>query len=118
MIFDQWDVVTIPFPFMDMPVSKNRPALVMSSRMFNDENGHTVFAMITTAKASTWPSDYLLAEPEAAGLTKNCFVRWKTFTLPNDIIVRRLGKLAQQDERHVEGQMKDIFITKVMISNT
>ena len=118
MIFDQWDVVTVPFPFIDMPVSKNRPALVMSSRMFNDENGHTVFAMITTAKASTWPSDHLLADPEAAGLTKNCFVRWKTFTLPNDIIVRRLSKLAQQDERHVEGQLKETFMYKPLISDT
>ena len=113
MTFDQWDVVLVPFPFMDMPVSKKRPALVISTRTFNDINRHTVFAMITTAKASIWPSDHLLADPEAAGLTKNCFVRWKTFTLPNAIIVRPLGKLAQRDERHVEEQMKEAFIPKL-----
>ena len=62
MICDHWDIALVPFPFMDIPVSKKRPALVISSKEFNSKNDHSVFAMITTAKASSWPSDYLLLE--------------------------------------------------------
>jgi mRNA interferase MazF len=110
MIFDQWEVVLVPFPFMDTPVSKKRPALVLSAGAFNNANDHTVFAMITTAKASTWSSDYLLNDPEAAGLTKDCYVRWKTFTLPNEIIARGIGPLAPLDMEALERQVRSIFV--------
>ena len=109
MICEQWRVALVPFPFMEMPAAKRRPALVVSSKDFNQANGRTIFAMITTAKASSWPSDYLLLEPAKAGLTQNCYVRWKTFTLPNEMIVRELGKVAAIDEQNIEGQARSIF---------
>jgi mRNA interferase MazF len=109
MICDHLDVALVPFPFMDMPVSKTRPALIISSKNFNSKNGHSIFAMITTAKSSTWPSDYLLIAPLEAGLKKNCYVRWKTFTLPNDMITRRLGKLSQLDQAQIREQTGAIF---------
>jgi mRNA interferase MazF len=109
VICNQWDVALVPFPFMEMPASKKRPALVISSQPFNDANGHTIFAMITTAKASTWASDYLLASPQSAGLTRDCYVRWKTFTLPNDMILRRLGRLAQEDCGSIKAQLGTIL---------
>ncbi len=109
MICDQWKVVLVPFPFMEMPASKRRPAIAISSKAFNDVNGHTILAMITTAKASTWPSDYELLEPISAGLTTGCYVRWKTFTLPNTMIVRDLGQLAPADQSNIELQIRLIF---------
>jgi mRNA interferase MazF len=98
---------------MEVPASKKRPALVLSSKDFNDANGHTVFVMITTAKASSWPSDYSLMEPIAAGLTRGCYVRWKTFTLPNNMIVRPLGRLAAADQSVIDAQMRVIFVANL-----
>jgi mRNA interferase MazF len=109
MICDHWDVALVPFPFMEIPVSKKRPALVISSKDFNSKNQHSVFAMITTAKASSWPSDYLLLAPEKTGLRVNCYVRWKTFTLPNQMIVGRMGRLSDLDEEQLKIQAKAIF---------
>jgi mRNA interferase MazF len=109
MICDHFDVALVPFPFMDTPTSKKRPALIISSKAFNTANEHSIFAMITTAKASTWPSDYLLIDPQHAGLTQNCYVRWKTFTLPNTLIIQRLGKLSDQDKNQLSTQRGDIF---------
>jgi mRNA interferase MazF len=94
---------------MEMPASKRRPALVLSSRAFNENNDHTIFVMVTTAAASTWLSDYALGDPGAAGLTKSCYVRWKTFTLPNHMIVRQLGQISLSDQREIDAQMKTIF---------
>ncbi len=109
MICDHWDIVTVPFPFIDLPISKKRPALVISSKTFNSENRHSIFAMITTAKSSDWQSDHLLAAPEASGLVKNCYVRWKTFTLPNELIIGLLGRLSSQDKEILTTQVRKIF---------
>jgi mRNA interferase MazF len=110
MICDRYDVVLVPFPFVDIPVSKKRPALVISSRAFNSNNGHTIFAMITSAKSSTWPSDHLLLEHETAGLVKNCYIRWKTFTLPNEIIMRSIGQLSELDRHAADMHIERIFL--------
>jgi mRNA interferase MazF len=87
----------VPFPFTDHPVAKRRPAAVLSSRAFNDENGHAVLAMITTGARSAWPSDIALTDLGTAGVQHPCVVRWKLFTLPNGLILRKLGALATKD---------------------
>lgn len=110
MICDHGEVVLVPFPFVDLPISKKRPALVLSVAEFNEETDHSILAMITTAKSSSWPSDHFLLEHEAVGLKKNCYVRWKTFTLPNSLILRRIGHLSTQDQAHIRLQMEAIFL--------
>ena len=98
MIFDRFETAVVPFPFSDMPVVKRRPALVLSNRRFNEENGQAVMAMITTGKESGWLSDTLIRDISSAGLVTDCFVRWKVITLPNSLIIRRLGRLSPIDE--------------------
>ena len=34
-IYERFDVVVVPFPFVDSPTTKPRPALVLSTRAFN-----------------------------------------------------------------------------------
>ena len=48
MICDSGDIVAVPFPFVDSPQTKRRPALVLSKRDFNQNHKHTLLAMITT----------------------------------------------------------------------
>ena len=98
MICDAFQVAILPFPFVDKPAIKRRPALALSNRSFNAENGHTLFAMITTGLIDTWPDDHALIAPEEAGLVHNCYVRWKIFTLPNTLILRTLGTVGAADQ--------------------
>ncbi len=65
---DQWDVVIVPFPFSTHPGNKRRPALVLSSRAFNN-HGASVLSMITTAGHHPWPGDVHLTELKPAGLS-------------------------------------------------
>lgn len=97
MISDRYDTVVVPFPFDDAPVTKWRPALVLSGRTFNADNANTVFAMITTAKKSNWPSDVPIVDLSGAGLRVPCVIRWRLRTLPNELIARRLGRLSGRD---------------------
>jgi mRNA interferase MazF len=57
MICERFDVVVVPFPFVDAARSKLCPALVPSSSGFNRAILHIVLAMITRATHTRWPSD-------------------------------------------------------------
>jgi mRNA interferase MazF len=110
MICDHWQVVAVPFPFMERPAVKRRPALVVSNRDFNSANGHSVMAMITASMLESWPSDYALLKPTEAGLKLDCYVRWKVFTLPNSLIVKAIGDLADEDREALTIRARTIFI--------
>lgn len=93
---DRWDVIVVPFPFTDKPVSKRRPALVLSVKGFN-RSGHSILAMITSKSHRPWPGDVEIADLPFAGLSVPCIVRLKLFTLDNRLILERKGRLAPND---------------------
>ena len=93
---EPFDVVVVPFPFSEKEGSKRRPALVLSTAPLNS-SGHIVMAMITTRSHHPWPGDLPIHDLEAAGLPSLCMVRLKLFTLDNRLIIRRLGRLSDDD---------------------
>ncbi len=97
MICERFDTIVVPFPFSDIPVLKRRPVVVLSNVRFNTENAATLVGMITTAKASIWPSDHRINDLGVAGLNVPCIVRWRLATIPNSLIQRKLGRLAAVD---------------------
>jgi len=101
VICDFGDVAVVPFPFVDLAADKRRPSLILSQRSFNETHGHSICAMITTAARSKWPSDVAIEGLKSAGLNRPCVVRWKLFTLPNDLILKRAGRLATRDRDNV-----------------
>ena len=99
MICERFDVVVVPFPFVDAARTKPRPALVLSNTAFNGANRHTVLAMITRAAHTQWPSDHAIEDLRPTGLREASVVRFKVFTLDNRILQRRIGKLGDDDAR-------------------
>lgn len=65
--------------------------------------------MITTAARSKWPSDLAIADLKPAGLDRPCVVRWKLFTLPNELILRRAGRLASGDRDYIASAIRKIL---------
>jgi mRNA interferase MazF len=101
--YQQFDVVVVPFPFTDRPVTKKRPALVISDAgNFGDRIGHAVLAMITSAKNSPWPLDVAISNLAVAGLPAPSKVRMKLFTLDHRLILNRRGRLEETDAREVK----------------
>ena len=109
MIFDPFDLIVVPFPFVDSPQTKPRPALVLSTRGFNRANGHSVLAMVTRATHTRWPSDHEIVELEPTGLHAASVVRFKIFTLDNRILQRRIGRLSDRDARACSGTLEASF---------
>jgi mRNA interferase MazF len=110
MICDRYEIIVVPFPFADIPILKRRPALVISGTGFNTANAATVVAMITTAKASAWPSDILLADLQSAQLPVPSVVRWRLATIPNELILRKLGSVGPLDRLACERALANMLI--------
>ena len=103
------DTLLVPFPFTDLPVSKRRPSVVLSGRSFGEASGQSIMGMITSATRSTWPGDVAIGDLDAAGLPHPSLIRFKLFTLPNELIIRQLGRLAPQDRASLRASMDQIL---------
>lgn len=104
--YDRFDVVAVPFPVGASVPSGRRPALVLTVRGHNLAQGHTVFAMITSAETTGWATDVLIGDLEEAGLPAPSVVRLKLFTLDNDVPLGRLGSLAKKDAKAVRRALR------------
>jgi len=108
--FEAFDVVTVPFPFTDKTTTKRRPALVLSeTSAFNKQAGHSVLAMITSAKNSDWPLDTKIKDLDTAGLSSASIVRMKLFTLDDQLVVRKIGVLAEKDRSAVADVLRQLL---------
>jgi mRNA interferase MazF len=105
-----YDVVVVPFPFTDRRTSKRRPALALSSEQFSVQSGHTVLAMITSAKNPPWPMDVAI-DATHAGLQAPSKVRMKLFTLDNRLILRKVGSLSPADRPVIAAAVKKLLGT-------
>ena len=108
--YKQFDVIVVPFPYSDSPKSKNRPALVLSgSGEYDDKIGHSVCAMITSAKNKSWPFDVDVTDLKSCGLPAPSVVRMKLFTLDHQIIKGKIGELSQKDVALVKKNIRTII---------
>jgi mRNA interferase MazF len=106
VICEPGDVVIVPFPFSERPGVRRRPALALSSAEFNRGAAHTVLAMITTSDHPVWPGDVAIESFEESGLPRPCIVRLKVFTIDNRLVLRRAGRLAEEDRRRVRETLR------------
>jgi len=100
------DVVDVPFPFIDTADKKLRPALVLSEPRFNQTTGAIVLMMVTSAERSHWETDIELDDWQIAGLRKASILRWKIFTIDEQLVVARRGALSDKDQQKVRDSIK------------
>ncbi len=108
-IYDQWSVVVVPFPFTDKDTTKKRPALVLSTSEFQLDHSHVILSMITSAHASTWPTDTVIQDLGKAGLTAPSLIRFKIFTLYEKLILYPIGTLSIQDQVKFKEKISLVF---------
>jgi len=107
-VYDRFDVVVVPFPFIDAETSKNRPALIISSSK-NFSKEAIVMAMITSALHTPWPLDVKIKDLEIAGLPVPSLIRMKLFTLDHRLIIRKAGSLGAKDQASFSKNLKLLF---------
>lgn len=110
-VYEPFSIVVVPFPFTDLSAHKRRPALILSSTQnFNQKIHHSVMAMITSARHSSWPLDVLITDYQEAGLPKSCLVRMKLFTLDHQLIIQKAGMLSPYDQGEVQKALRQLIV--------
>lgn len=109
ILFKKYDVVVVPFPFIDSDLSKQRPALVLSSEEFNQETKMVTCIMITSSTLEDWTSDVEILNYQKAGLKKKCKARFKVFSIQGHLIKQNIGRLDKKDQDRVRTAFNKIL---------
>jgi mRNA interferase MazF len=88
------DVVLVPFPFTDQTTNKKRPAVVISSEVYNAEYLARILMSITSQVSSS-PKVYDIAitDWDSAGLLKASMIKPVITTIEKQLILKKLGRL-------------------------
>lgn len=109
-IYEAFDVVVVPFPFTDIPDTKKRPAVVLSSEdAFNSQARACVLAMVTSSLHAPWPGDVEISDLGSAGLPAKSLIRLKLFTLDHRLILKNIGRLNNKDQKSLSKSLQKIF---------
>jgi mRNA interferase MazF len=74
-IFEQGDVVKVPFPYTDRAARQYRPALVVSAGRLEKTHGLLWVSMITSAENRGWAGDLSVSNLAMAGLPAPSIIR-------------------------------------------
>ena len=103
------DVILVPFPFTDQTVSKQRPAIVISTAAYNNARPDIILMAITSQfRASAGIGEVWLSGWQAAGLLKPSAVKPVVATLEQRLIIRQLGSLDVDDIRALRTAIAEI----------
>ncbi len=100
MRFEFGDVVLVPFPFTNQATSKQRPAVVISSRIYGESRPDVVLMAITSQVRTGAVSfgDTPLVDWQSAHLLKPSAVKPVVATLEQSLVIKQLGQLTAQDQ--------------------
>ena len=105
--FVRGDIVILPFPFSDLSISKNRPALVAATLKGDD----LILCQITSQSRDDKDAIILKQEDFQHGkLNVDSFIRpSRLFTADSSIIQYKVGKLNSSKIKEVERKICEIF---------
>ncbi len=110
MAFQTHDIWLVNFPFSDLSTTKARPALVVSSAVYHQNEPDVVFAALTSNLAAAFNStDYVLQDWHSAGLKVPTAFKPLLATLAPTCAVFRIGRLRSVDAQEVSKRLRLIL---------
>ena len=104
------DVVLVPFPFTDQSTVKKRPAVVISSETYHRERPDVVLMAVTSQpRGSNAFGEVEVKDWKAAGLLKPSVVKPIMATIEQRLVIKRLGRLTDNDRLSLAGALKVIL---------
>jgi mRNA interferase MazF len=98
--FERWDVIAVPFPYVERPVQQRRPALVIAAGLGGSLDLLWVL-MITSATNQGWPEDVEIDDRASAGLPVASVVRTAKIATIEARAANRLGMISGQSAARV-----------------
>ena len=108
--FEFGQVVLVRFPFTDQFGSKQRPAVVISSRACNQKRPDVILMAITSQiRQNPGFGEINIQSWQSAGLLTPSVIKPVIFTVEKTIIKKTLGKLKQQDQSNLVKSIDSII---------
>ena len=107
--YKKWEIVLVPFPFTDLTTTKKRPALIISPNEYNDKFDVVIAFITSKLNFESRIGDYKIQEWEKSNLPKPSMLRMKFATIDKSIIIKKLGRLSENDVKEFSKSLVDFF---------
>lgn len=106
--FEPWQIVAVPFPYVERPIQQRRPTLVVAAGLGTSRDLLWVL-MITAAANRRWPDDVEIDDHVAAGLPIPSVVRTAKIATISAGAADRLGILPEDSATAVKSILERRF---------
>lgn len=117
-IYEQGDIVLVPFPFTDLTAVKKRPALVVSANWYNKRYRDVVLVAVTSRVPLILDElDYRITESDfkTGKLYKDSIVKLgKMFTIENSLILQKICDVRGQTMDKILDQLNNVYRERAM----
>ena len=104
------DVILVPFPFTDQSTSKKRPAVVISSEIYNRSKPDLILIAVTSqVSVGLEYGEVLISDWSAAGLLKLSAIKPVITTIEQTLVIKGLGTLQFSDIQALESILQQII---------
>lgn len=101
--FEFGAIVLIAFPFTDQTGSKQRPAVVISSKAYQEAKPDIILMAVTSqVKTQKSLGEVIIEEWKTAGLLKPSAIKPVIFTTEKKLIRKKLGQLKETDIKRLK----------------
>ena len=108
--FEFGDVILVPFPFTDQSTSKKRPAIVISSRTYNEERPDLIIMAVTSRiRSNPVIAEVTVQRWQEAGLLKPSVVKPVVTTIEKALVIKALGRLENNDSQALRAYLDEIL---------
>ena len=108
MKYKYGDIVLVEFLYSESNVTKKRPALVISSKNYNNKRKEILIAAITSNIKRVLYGDTKIENWQETGLKFSSLVTGIVQTVRQRMINRKLGVFSKKDLQNVESNLKKI----------
>ena len=104
------DIVLVPFPFTDQSTTKKCPAVIVSSRGYNNSRpDHIIMAITSRLHQVDKLGEEILVDWQGAGLLKPSAFKPILTTVETTLILRKLGQLQGEDQYLLDKIIQEIL---------
>ncbi len=98
IIYSFGDIILVPFPFTDQTTTKRRPAVVVSSDIYNNERPDIIIMAITSQlRLRDKMVETSVKDWQEAGLIKPSVIKPILATIEKNLVLKKLGHLSKND---------------------
>ena len=107
--FSKYDVVVVKFPFASSLKYKARPAVILSSDIYNENKRETLIILaISSSKENKLDFELEIQNWQKAGLLKSSIFKSSIATIEKESVISKLGRLEEEDSKKLEKMIEVI----------